>query len=111
LVLNPDQADIAELMANNSSVRRFVDGTATSNDTNNTWETLQSAVNHWQIEFATLVNAYTGTILANGNLNRSSQYFDPSSLVEAVVQNNERVICSIVMTYEEFAKEGAPRFL
>jgi hypothetical protein len=102
---------MVELMANNSSIRKLADGTAMSNETQSSWIQLQAAICHWEIEFATLVDANTSLIIANGNNNRSSQFFNPSNIVDAVVKSNERVVCTIVMSYEEFLKEGAPSFV
>jgi hypothetical protein len=98
-------------MSNNSSIRRLAGGTATIKDTEAVWEAMQSAVNHWKIEFATLVEVQTASIIANGNSNRSSEYFNPSNLIDVVSNYNERVICTVVMDYEEFEKEHTPRFL
>jgi hypothetical protein len=98
-------------MANNSSIRKLADGTATSNETQSSWIQLQAAINHWEIEFATLVDVSDSLIIANGNNNRSSQYFNPSNIVDAVVESNERVVCTIVMSHEEFLLEDAPRFV
>lgn len=67
---------------------------------------LKNEITARDIEFATLVGKDL-KIIANGNVDRSGETFDPENLVSEVLKNPQQIKATRVITWSELNKEGA----
>ncbi|MGQ4647202.1 methyl-accepting chemotaxis protein [Lyngbya aestuarii] len=68
---------------------------------------LQNEIKARQIEYATLVGS-DKKIIANANINRAGQSFDPNNLVSQVLRNPEQIKTSQIVSRQELLKESPP---
>jgi hypothetical protein len=91
-------------------LRKLAEGNGIISDYLETKELLTDQIEHWSIEYSTLVNRNL-TIVSSSNNYRWGETFDPSGVASKALDLNARIMVSVVMSYDEFMKEGSPRFL